>query len=101
MGKVQNIKKEAETASAEAASAEADVPRTRQGRAYMECFHIKDFVRNDGSKGSSWTRVGFGFQNRDGSWSLELAATPCDGRIHMRQPRLREDGYPQPVRAAA
>lgn len=35
---------------------------------------------------SFWTKVGVAFQNRDGSWSLELAAVPVTGRLQMREP---------------
>lgn len=35
---------------------------------------------------SWWTKVGVAFENRDGSWSLELSAIPVSGRIMMRDP---------------
>jgi hypothetical protein len=40
---------------------------------------------------SFWTKVGVAFENRDGSWSLELAAVPVSGRLQMRDPAARED----------
>lgn len=33
-----------------------------------------------------WTKVGIAFENRDGSYSLELAAIPTSGKIIMRDP---------------
>lgn len=72
---------------------QVEVPRARNGRPYMECMHVKDLVKADGQPGKSlWTRVGFAFQNRDGTWNLELSALPTDGRIHMRPPRPRFEG---------
>ena len=67
-----------------------EVAYTRQGRRYMECLNIIDRNNPDGSKGKSiWTKLGYGFENRDGSWNLELHAMPADMRIHMRNPRPR------------
>lgn len=39
---------------------------------------------------SYWTKVGVAFENRDGSWSLELSAIPVSGRLQMREPAKRE-----------
>lgn len=41
---------------------------------------------------SFWTKVGVAFENRDGSWALELAAVPVQGRLQMRDPAPKEDG---------
>lgn len=35
---------------------------------------------------SRWTKVGVAFENRDGSYTLELAAIPVSGRLQMRDP---------------
>lgn len=41
---------------------------------------------------SFWTKVGVAFENRDGSWSIELSAIPVSGRLQMRDPAPRRDG---------
>lgn len=41
---------------------------------------------------SFWTKVGVAFENRDGSFSIELAAIPVNGRLQMRDPAPRRDG---------
>ena len=43
---------------------------------------------------SYWTRIGVAFENRDGSWKLELSAMPIHGRLHMRDPQPREGRDP-------
>ena len=40
---------------------------------------------------SFWTKVGVAFENRDGSWTLELAAGPVNGRLQMRDPAPKEE----------
>lgn len=37
---------------------------------------------------SYWTRVGAAFENRDGSFSIELAALPLTGRLQLREPSV-------------
>lgn len=42
---------------------------------------------------SFWTKIGVAFENKDGSYSLQLAAIPVNGRLQMRDPAPpREDG---------
>lgn len=41
---------------------------------------------------SFWTKVGVAFENRDGSWTLELAAVPVSGRLQMRDPAPKDEG---------
>lgn len=41
---------------------------------------------------SFWTKVGVAFENRDGSWNLELSAIPVSGRLQMRDPSPKRDG---------
>ncbi len=40
---------------------------------------------------SFWTKVGVAFENRDGSWALELAAVPVHGRLQMRDPAPKDE----------
>lgn len=40
---------------------------------------------------SFWTKVGVAFENRDGSWSLELSAIPVSGRLQMREPAPKRE----------
>lgn len=59
---------------------------------YKHLWMVEDAgVDDSGKTRSFWTKVGVAFQNRDGSWSLELAAIPVTGRLQMRDPKLRED----------
>ncbi len=33
-----------------------------------------------------WTRIGVAFENRDGSWAIDLKAIPMNGKLQMRDP---------------
>lgn len=63
-------------------------PATR--RPYKFLWMVEDRRAADGSEKSFWTKVGVAFENRDGSFSIELAAIPVNGRMQMREPALRE-----------
>jgi hypothetical protein len=43
-------------------------------------------ARADREAKSFWTKIGVAFENRDGSYSLNLAAIPVSGRLQMRDP---------------
>ena len=43
-------------------------------------------ARGDREAKSFWTKIGVAFENRDGSYSLNLAAIPVNGRLQMRDP---------------
>lgn len=43
-------------------------------------------ARGEREARSYWTKIGVGFENRDGSYSLNLAAIPVNGRLQMRDP---------------
>jgi hypothetical protein len=55
---------------------------------------VEDVPAKDNREAKSyWTKVGVAFENRDGSFTLELAAIPVSGRLQMRDPappRARE-----------
>lgn len=51
---------------------------------------VEDGPAQGGEKKSYWTKIGVAFENRDGSWSLELSAIPVNGRLQMRDPKPRE-----------
>lgn len=55
---------------------------------YQNIFVIHDKDKGDGEKISFWTKVGVAFENKDGSYSLDLSALPVGGRLHMRKPRI-------------
>jgi hypothetical protein len=42
-------------------------------------------------KKSFWTKVGVAFENKDGSYSINLSALPVNGRLQMRDPKPREE----------
>lgn len=41
---------------------------------------------NNKPQASFWTKIGVAFENKDGSYTLHLAAIPVNGRIQMRDP---------------
>ncbi len=43
-------------------------------------------ARADWEAKSYWTKIGVAFENRDGSYSLKLAAIPVNGQLQMRDP---------------
>lgn len=55
--------------------------------------YVIDEKGEGATKRSFWTKVGVGFENRDGSFSIELSALPVKGRLHMRlaNPKDRSD----------
>ena len=56
-------------------------------RAYRNMWMVEERASADGGAGKTyWTKVGVAFENRDGSWSVELAAVPVNGRLQMRDP---------------
>ena len=67
-----------------------DVEQKNQNRdiKYQNIFVIHDKEKGDGEKISFWTKVGVAFENKDGSYSLDLSALPVGGRLHMRKPRI-------------
>lgn len=53
---------------------------------------VEDLPATAGRSAKSfWTKVGVAFENRDGSWSLELSAIPTSGRLQMREPPPSSD----------
>jgi hypothetical protein len=60
-------------------------------RNYKQLWMVEDGNGADGESRSFWTKVGAAFENRDGSWSLELNAIPVNGRLQMRDPKPREE----------
>jgi hypothetical protein len=62
-------------------------PSTRAKRAMKVVWMVEDKTRPSGEKLAIWTRVGAAFENRDGSWSIDLAAVPLNGsRLQLRDP---------------
>lgn len=61
---------------------------------YFEVYTVRK-VRGKGQK-SSWTRIGTGFENKDGSFNLRLDALPITNPetgtadLHMRLPKPKE-----------
>ncbi len=43
-------------------------------------------AKGDRPSKSFWTKIGVAFENRDGSYSLHLAAIPVSGKLQMRDP---------------
>ena len=57
-----------------------------------ETIILKDvFVIADGdeSRKARWTRIGVGFVNSDESINIILDAVPTNGRLHVRDRRVR------------
>ena len=58
-------------------------------RNYKHLWMVEDRSDKQGESRSFWTKVGVAFENRDGSFSLELNAFPVNGRLQMRDPKVR------------
>ena len=54
---------------------------------FKHLWMVEEYVDKEGSARSAWTKVGVAFENRDGSWAIELAAVPVNGRLQMRDPK--------------
>lgn len=55
----------------------------------MELFAVREIPEEqqiEGGRKAWWTKVGVAFENRDGSWSINLDALPIDGKLQMRVP---------------
>ena len=65
-------------------------PKPSARKPYKFLWMVEDRPGADGTEKSFWTKVGVAFENRDGSFSIELAAIPVNGRLQMREPALRE-----------
>ena len=55
----------------------------------------------DGREAEYWTKIGVAFENRDGSYNLELAAVPVSGRLQMREPNAPKDVGTEGIEAVA
>ena len=74
-------------ANMKAQEMETLVPAQRSGRGYKFLWMVEDKFDGDGQKKRSfWTKIGIAFENRDGSYSLDLAAVPVNGKLQMRDP---------------
>ena len=62
----------------------ANATRTPSHKVYW----IRD--RGEGRK-ASWTEIGVGFVNRDGSVNLALNLVPLDGRVQLRKIEERRE----------
>jgi hypothetical protein len=65
-------------------------PPPRPAKRMKVVWMVEDRER-DGEKVAYWTRMGAAFENRDGSWSLELSAIPVTGRLQLRDPAPPKD----------
>lgn len=54
-----------------------------------EVFSLTEYQK-DGQKKTRWTKVGVGFENKDGSLSIMLDALPVNGRLQVRDPRPKD-----------
>ena len=74
------------------ASVESDSPDDSQSER-REIWGVVNPKGSDGErrKKGFWTRIGVGFQNKDGSWSLrfEYLPTSAETSIQLRKPRER------------
>lgn len=65
---------------------------TSNGRKMKHLWLVEDVpARGDKDAKSYWTKIGVAFENRDGSYSLHLAAIPVSGRLQMRDPAEFKD----------
>jgi hypothetical protein len=69
-------------------------------RKMMHLWMVEDVAATATREAKSfWTKIGVAFENKDGSFSLELSAIPVSGRLQMREPAPRDktektDGHP-------
>jgi len=55
---------------------------------YKHLWMVEDYpARGEKPAGSHWTKIGVAFENRDGSWSIDLKAFPVNGKLQMRDPQ--------------
>jgi hypothetical protein len=46
----------------------------------------------EGKDGKSyWTRIGIAFENKDGSLNIFLNQLPLDGKLHVREPKAKNE----------
>jgi len=63
-----------------------------QSRAYKELWMVEDRPATEYREAKAfWTKIGVAWENRDGSWSLDLRAFPVNGKLQMRDPMPREE----------
>lgn len=66
---------------------------TNNARKMKHLWLVEDVpAKGDREAKSFWTKIGVAFENRDGSFSLHLAAIPVSGRLQMRDPSEFKDG---------
>jgi hypothetical protein len=57
-------------------------------RKYKELWIVEEKPATAGRTARNfWTKIGVAWENRDGSYSLELIAMPVNGRMQMRDPK--------------
>ncbi len=56
-----------------------------------KALYAVDDIKKGQENGSSYTKVGVAFPNKDGSFLLSMNAVPMGGRILMRDPWTREN----------
>ena len=65
---------------------------TSNGRKIKHLWMVEDIpAKADRDAKSFWTKIGVAFENRDGSYSLHLAAIPTNGKLQMRDPTEFKD----------
>jgi hypothetical protein len=52
------------------------------------------FSIRDTKGGTMWIKAGAGWQNRDGSFNINLDVLPLNGRLHVRDAAERHDPVP-------
>ena len=57
------------------------------GKKRFDVLTMRDYETKDGEKKTVWRRIGTAFENRDGSFNVELEAVPVSGRMQLREPR--------------
>ncbi len=63
--------------------------RTKMTKRKFKHLWMIETRNRDGREAEFWTKIGVAFENRDGSYNLELAAVPVSGRLQMREPNPR------------
>ena len=60
------------------------------GSTHKEIFGV---IKREGQDKAYWARIGTGFENRDGSYTLKFDFVPTDSEtgIQLRDPKRREE----------
>lgn len=63
---------------------------SRGGQRY-DAMTVREYTDGQGQARTTWTKIGAGFTNQDGSISLVLDAMPLNGKVILQVPMTKEE----------